>query len=181
MNVFAPNSKLGIPSCSHQTEGGTGLALVSIGNSLRGDDGVAAAICQGLSKKLLANVCWFDLGTYTGHLSQCLAGHRACVIVDSTCNHAEAGTIAIMDLSAALKRSSPLQVKSCHGLSLVDELRLAEKAGNLPGRVIFFGVEADNVDFNDQLSAAIKAKLPQLIANLSLLVSTIVETIKREV
>lgn len=146
--------------CIHGKPGKDGLALITIGNQLRGDDGIAAALCDALPESALQDVCRYDLGTYTGYLSDCLAGHQAAIIIDATYNGTASGTVTLMDLSSVLANAVPMNIQSCHGLSLADELRLAKKEGGLPKRIIFFGIEVNDVDWSDTPSPTLKRTMP---------------------
>ncbi len=157
-----------------------GLSLITIGNTLRQDDGVASYLCDTLSENDLKDVCRFDLGTYTNHLASCLWGHKAAIIIDATNNGTAPGTISLVDLNALLDRASPLAIKCCHGFSIADELRIAKKQGRLPRRIIFFGVEADNTEFGTDISAPVQSSLRWLNNNLSILVSQVLSTLKKE-
>ena len=49
-----------IHRCPHlKTMGATGLVLITIGSSLRGDDDLACALCNALPSNLLNDVCRF--------------------------------------------------------------------------------------------------------------------------
>lgn len=170
-NIQCPHAKLEVPQ---------GLAVVTIGNPLRGDDGVATAICSAMPEATTRDVCRFDLGTYTGFLGDCLSGHKAAIIIDSTSNGTAPGTVSILDLGTLLDRTAPLALRSCHGFSLADELRLAKKHAHLPKRIIFFGVEIADIDWNEKLSPALQEQLPHLVLSLSNLVTRVVEALKRD-
>ena len=157
-----------------------GLALITIGNSLRGDDGIASALCDALPSAATADACRFDLGSYTGHLADCLPGHSAAIIIDATRNGTAPGTVSLADLGASSDITSPLNIRSCHGFSLADELRLAKRLSQLPERIVFFGVEVSNVDWSDKVTPTLEKILPQLVNKLSVLVSQMQETLKRD-
>lgn len=169
------------PTCHHgikpQPEG---LALITIGNSQREDDGIAEALCDALPESALKGVCRFDLGSFTGYLGDCLCAHKAAIIIDSTNNGTGSGTVSIVNLGAVLDQASPMKIQSCHGFSLADELRLAKKFKNLPKRIIFFGIENSRTSWKNKLSSDLQARLPHIVEKLSLLVSTVLETLKRD-
>ncbi|HEY9715692.1 MAG TPA: hydrogenase maturation protease [Chroococcales cyanobacterium] len=166
--------------CSHNLEDSqAGLALVTIGNSLRSDDGVALALCDALPHRIKSTICRFDLGSHIEHLAACLKGHHSAVVVDSTQNGSEPGTVSILNLALLLESTSPLRVESCHGLSLADELRLAKREVRLPDRLIFFGIEANDVSWSESLTPALQQKLPGLVKHLSSLLEKILESLKR--
>lgn len=169
------------PQCSHSDqEIPSGLCIITIGNNLRGDDGIAMKICDKLPPTLADDVCRFDLGTYTSYLGSCLQGHKAAIIIDSTSNSCTPGSITIVDLKAYLEdqKGSPLGVKTTHGFSLVDELKLLSEVSELPDRLMLLGVEVKDVN-SEKVSPALQSKVPQLVSNLSFLVERILETLKK--
>ena len=156
-----------------------GLCIVTVGNSLRGDDGIASALCENLPEAVLSDVCLFNLGPYTNHVSQCLKGHKAAIIIDSTCDGLSPGSVTIIDLQALLEGPN-LNINSSHGFSVADELKLAKQLGSLPNRLIFFGVEIGEVNWKETISPALKEKLPLLVSNLAFLVQRILETLRKD-
>lgn len=164
---------------SHSQSSAAGLAIITIGNQLRADDGIAAALCDALPLHSLQGVCRFDLGVSTSRIAECLAGHKAAIIIDATCNGTGAGTVTLVDLNAAINRSAPLEIKSCHGFSLFDELRLAKQTIELPKRMVFFGVEVADTQWCDALSPDLKEEVPGLAKGLSKLVHRILETLNK--
>ena len=168
------------PRCHHsQAEHASGLAIVTIGNSLRADDGIASALCDQLPHETMVDACRFDLGTYSNYLSECLKGHKAVIIIDSTCDGRSPGSITIVDLNSLLE-SSTLDIKSTHGFSLLDELKLAKEQDLLPPRLIFFGVEIGEINWKESISPALQEKLPQLVKNLAFLVQKMLEALRKD-
>lgn len=166
--------------CQHSEQSNpAGLCIVTVGNSLRGDDGIASALCENLPETVLSDVCLFNLGTYTSYLSECLKGHKAAIIIDSTCDGMSPGSVSIIDLHALLEGPN-LNINSSHGFSVADELKLAKQLGSLPNRLIFFGVEIGQVNWKETISPALQEKLPLLVSNLAFLVQRILETLRKD-
>ncbi len=161
--------------CVHSVA--AGLALITVGSSLRGDDGLAAALSHSLPKDLCKRVCRFGLGSYSGMLHECLIRHKAAIIIDSTNNGTASGTVSILDVSHILTQAEPLNIRSCQGQMLSEEVRLAKKRGRLPKRIIFFGIEIDKADWNEKISADVETRLPKLVSQLSFLITKVVETL----
>ena len=169
------------PQCSHSTQSKpSGLCVITVGNTLRGDDGVAVKICNNVPLPVFKDVCRFDLGTYTSYLGACLQGHKAAIIIDSTSNSRAPGSITIVDLNAYLEDESGgnLTIRSTHGLSLVDELKLLKEVGTLPERLMLLGVEVKDAE-SEKVSLDLQSKVPQLVSNLSFVVERIMETLKK--
>ncbi len=164
--------------CKHShSENSEGLALITVGSSLRGDEGLAAALSHSLPADLHKRVCRFDLGSYSGYLHECWISHKAAIIIDSTDNGTAPGTVSILDVSHIITQSEPLNIRSCQGRMLSEEVRLAKKRGRLPRRIIFFGIEIDKSDWNEKISGEVKVRLPKLVRQLSYLVTKVVETL----
>lgn len=169
------------PTCIHaHCKSPEGLCVVTVGNSLRSDDGIASELCDTLPSSLLTQVCRFDLGTHTGYLADCLLGHKVAIIIDCTRNGTEPGTVTILDLSSVVNRSAKADIASCHSFSFLDELLLAAKQQQLPERMVFFGVEASNVDWSEKLSSEMKKTFPLLMSRLSFLISVLLEALKKD-
>jgi len=181
MNTQLTTKTLTYHQCRHAKGGEPGdLALITIGSAFRGDQGIAPALCNVLSDRMLVGVCRFDLGSHIGFLPDCLANHKAAIIVDSTINGTRPGTVSILDLGTVLDQNTPINITSSHGLSIVEELRSARKNRNLPKRIIFFGVEVGQIASSNGLSRDLQRKLPGLVDSLSLLVAKALETLKRQ-
>lgn len=164
--------------CKHSdSEHAGGLAVITVGNSLRGDQGLAAAISKSLPKDLRNRCCRFDLGSYSGFLQECLIRHKAAIIIDATKNGTAPGTVSMLDVSYILTRAESLKIKSCQGLMLSEEVRSAKMRGRLPKQIIFFGIEIDRSDWNEKISDDVQRKLPRLVSQLSFLISKVAETL----
>jgi hydrogenase maturation protease len=178
--------KISSMQCSHTKLGkAEGLALITIGDSLRGGDGIAINLCDQLEESTaLQDICRFDWSPQSGFLSECLSSHKGAIIIDSTQNGTAAGTVSIMDLGAMVERTSPMNIRSCHGFSLADELRLTKRSGRLPKRIIFFGIEVNELmrgNGGEKLSSKLTAMRPRFVNSLSLLMTKLLETVKKDI
>jgi len=149
--------------------------LVTIGNSLRGDDGLPKLLAEALPARIRTKICLADLGTYTGLLPDCLSGHRSAVVVDATLNGSKPGSVSIADLGQAVGQASPIMLEKSHGFSLLDELKLGGQSSNLPQRALFFGIEVCQTEWGSQISPLIQDRIPALCRRLSRLIDTLLE------
>jgi len=156
-----------------------GLALITIGSTFRGDFGIAPALCNVLPAAVVRDVCRFDLGSNAGFIADSLYNHKAAIIIDSTVNGTASGTVSILDLGTILDRVTPINIPLSHGMSVCNEIRAAKKHAKLPARMIFFGVEARDLDEYGCLSNKLQKRLPGLVDHLSLLVTRVLETLQR--
>lgn len=182
MKDFTPLGSTNSFQCVHDSESSAhGLCLVTIGNVLRTDDGIASALCNSIPGHTLLDVCRFDLGTHTGYLADCLKSHKAAIIIDCTKSGAEPGTVTITDLLSVLnKHARTPMLKSTHALSFLEELMLIKRSGELPKTLVLFGIEASSDEWSCALSEELKGKLPALALRLSLLVEVIQKSLNKD-
>gem|GEM_PF-923328 len=164
-------------ACRHQQgdQKPGGLAVVAIGNTLRADDGIAQAVCRALPTSVKKQACCFDLGTHTYFLIDCLRGHSAAIIIDSTSSDNPPGTITVLDLAELVASHSPLKCRFSHGISLLDELTVGLWRGLLPATVLFVGIEAASDGWGEQLSDTLAEKLPEVTAEVEKLIQGLLE------
>jgi Ni,Fe-hydrogenase maturation factor len=167
--------------CAHSArEGSAGIALITFETSSEENNGMASALCDSIPSRVLVDVCRFNLASPAGLLADCLAGHKAAIIIDSSNIGTNNSNVSILDLRTMLDRAVPLNIGSYHGFSIADELRAAKRLNRLPERIIFFGFEVEEMDESKSATNSGTKVQPKSIKNASLLVGTIVETLKKD-
>lgn len=162
-----------ICNCSHGRA--RGLVVVTVGNSVRGDDGAASTLCDRLPSEVMHGVCRVDLGIHTGLISESIGDHKAVIIIDAMNSGIDPGTAMVIDLSNRSKYSHDvchMNLRSTHGLSIIDELSIARQSKRLPETIVFFGIEVDSAGWNANITTTLESHLPQLIAQLSALINS---------
>ncbi|MDX2108382.1 MAG: hydrogenase maturation protease [Candidatus Melainabacteria bacterium] len=158
-----PHPKLTFASCPHQgDEQKSGIALVSIGNILRCDDGIGVRLLDKLSPDVKDEVCLFKLETYSQFVLDCVAYHEVAVIVDAVRSGKQVGDVSIIDLKEMFEYDAKLELNSCHGFSFYDELRLITDKSLLPDKMYFFGIEIDKVEWGEDLSKALSMRQDEI-------------------
>lgn len=159
---------IGGHSCPHNDPTNkAGLAVIAIGNSLRTDDGAGQALLKTAGETVAGDCCSFVLGTKVQFLPDCLTGHRAGIIIDAMYSGLQPGASTVIDLHSVLKNEKETTIDSCHGLSLIDELKLASLKNDLPEKLLLFGIEAESDDWGQGISRAVKDMLPELASKLA--------------
>jgi hydrogenase maturation protease len=146
------------------------VCLISVGNSMRGDDGIAAIVCSRIAEDHDLKVVHYQLDSFTGQIVKCLQGYECAIIVDAFESGKKTGEISEIDLNEALASKRPLEIKSCHGFSLCDELRLSFWVNKLPKKLFLMGIEVDSCDWGEGISIPLQAKLDSITSKLKLLV-----------
>ena len=141
------------------------LLLCCVGNPLRGDDGVAAALARRLRRGAPTGALLRCTGDDPAGLLEDWARADALLCVDAAAPTGHPGRILRLDACAPRPRLLPSAVPppgSSHGLGLGELLRVARALGRLPPRVVVYTVEAAELGLGQGLSPAVRAALPEL-------------------
>lgn len=132
------------------------MAIVCVGNELRGDDGAGAAVAKGLS----GNVPWDVYDTQTvpeSFLMKIVAGKPDPVIlVDALHFGADPGAVEIIDPAAAAG-----QTPSTHGPAPLSFLEVLEMFH--PCRRLILGIQPKQVEFGQPMSEPVAAAVDRII------------------
>ena len=141
------------------------IAVLGLGSVLMGDDGVGPFAVELLDSRwrFPAGVTLLDLGTPGPDLADYLVGLEAALVVDAIRAPGRPGEVRVfrgeeIDLLPNLPRISP------HDPNLRQALLTVELAGQKPGEVILVGVIPERVELGTELSAPVRAALPELEA-----------------
>lgn len=152
------------------------LAIITIGNTLRTDDGIAERICESLPENTFAQITKYDLGLFTNLLGEAIKGQDAAIIVDAVCSGKAEGTVTEINLNSVLSGSESISLRTCHGISILDELKLLQIQNEaLPARFLLFGIEVQNTNWKDSISKTLEQVLPEIRAKLILSISRLLE------
>jgi hydrogenase maturation protease len=134
-----------------------GVAVIGVGNDLRGDDGIGLAVTRRLGAP-----AGIDVRQEEGDVAALIEawhGRDAVILVDAMRSGAAPGTVRRLDVS-----SDPLPARLCrssstHALGLGEAIELARALERLPGRVIVYAVEGRRFDagagISDDLAAVV--------------------------
>lgn len=177
-----PQIQLKAAPCKHlASEAASGVALIAMGNTLRGDDGIAQLVCRSLDTNLLDQVCYFDIGTASVYLPNCLLKHSAAVIVDAVAieSQQDAGSSrhgsVLVELPELIRSKTPAALRSSHGISFVDELKLFFEGKKLLKSLNFFGIYCKAQDWQHSISHELENKIPTLKTELELHLNKLLE------
>jgi hydrogenase maturation protease len=138
------------------------IHIIGLGNPLRGDDGIGPAVLEQLATGMKVPGCELvmagsDAFTVLEHL---VSGERM-IIVDCARMGSEPGTVARFDISAVNLYQADNAV-SLHGFRFAEIYAMARSMGVNPDCTVI-GVEPEQVVFNEDLSATVRASIPAVI------------------
>ena len=141
---------------------GRGRTLIAaLGNPLRGDDGLGAALLEELRRRgLERRARLLDLGAGGVDLLLELEGVGVLVLLDAIASDEAPGTLCLLE-GEEIFRYAEARGAGSHQPSLASTLRLARQLGLLPSRIAVVGVAASRFDFGEALSPAVARALPQ--------------------
>ncbi|RKT45378.1 hydrogenase maturation protease [Thiocapsa rosea] len=134
--------------------------ILALGNPLRGDDGVGAAVLDALPA-LPAGVTGLDGGTPGLGLVLSLQGYDRVIIVDAAEMGEAPGTWRRFTPDCLRTPNSDLR-GTLHDAGLAEALVLGEALGVLPSEIIIFGIQPEEIGWAPGLTRAVAAAIPGL-------------------
>jgi hydrogenase maturation protease len=140
------------------------ILILALGNPLRGDDGVATAVLHYLLESFPnppTGVTLLDGGTPGLETALLLAGYAKAIIIDA----AEMGLAA-----GEWRRFTPGDGRlpardahlrgTMHYAGLAEALALGDALGILPAEVVIYGIQPEDVGWQEGLSEKVKTAVP---------------------
>jgi hydrogenase maturation protease len=121
--------------------------VIGLGNEWRGDDGVGLEVARRVGGRQLPGEPIALVGA--------LAGGDEVVLVDAVSSGAEPGTIFRFEAGEERLPAPLFGASSTHALGLAEALELARSLGQLPRRVLVYGVEGERFDYGTGLSPSV--------------------------
>jgi hydrogenase maturation protease len=138
------------------------ILVAAYGNNLAADDSFGPLVAEAVRARAIPGVEVVSLGMKPASLLDYLANHRAVCVVDAArCDGLPAGTLIDVDFFDAdrppLVHDASL---STHGLSVADELALAQRLGLCPKHVRLVAVVAASIEVGRSPSFEVLRQVP---------------------
>ena len=138
------------------------LAVIGLGNPLRGDDGIGPRVVEELTRRgLPEGVAALDVGTGGLDLLRVLEGWDRVVVVDTADVGREPGQF-VRFTPAQARLSQTADRFSLHHAGLGEVLALAGALGLALPEMVIFGVQPAEIGWGEGLSPAVEAALSAL-------------------
>ena len=137
--------------------------ILALGNPLRGDDGVGAAVLSGLAEAdLPPGVALLDGGTPGLETVLLLQDHRRVIIVDAADMGCEPGTWKrfVPGDDAYLQPADMALRGTLHYAGLAEALALGDALGVLPDEIVVYGIQPTEIGWSPGLSTAVQDAIP---------------------
>ncbi|MGP1397490.1 MAG: hydrogenase maturation protease [Inquilinaceae bacterium] len=139
--------------------------VIGVGNPDRGDDAVGLHVARALAADSRDDVEIVTCGGEATALAALWSGRRAVLVADAVVADADPGTVLRLDahdgvLPQALFRGST------HALGLAEAVELTRALGDLPDRLLLFGIVGRSFDHGAPLSPAVADGAARAVAML---------------
>jgi len=140
------------------------IVILGIGNTILSDEGVGVHAAEALraAYELPDNIEVIDGGTAGMELLDPLAGVDLLLVLDAIKARREPGTVVCLT-----GKEVPVFFRSKlspHQVSICDVLASLEFAGDPPKDLVLIGVEPASLELGTELTPAIAAKVPEMVA-----------------
>ncbi len=145
---------------------GSFIICIGVGNDYRGDDAAGLVAARMLAAKQLTGLRVIEQSGEGAALMAVWSSAPAVFLIDAVSAGATPGTLYRMD--AAL---SPIPTEffhySTHAFSVAEAVEMARALGELPPRLVIYGIEGANFGLGVGLSPAVEAVLPALVEQIA--------------
>ncbi len=138
------------------------VLVVGIGNLVRGDDGAGILAARLLQDKQLPGVAVMELQGDGTSLIDLWKAASTVMVIDAISSRSAPGTIVCID---ALTQDLPeaWSLSSTHSFGLREAIELARALGNLPKRLIVYGIEGAQFATGTGLSSQVEQAVFSLV------------------
>jgi hydrogenase maturation protease len=139
------------------------IVVIGVGNAQRRDDAAGLRVARGVRARAgRDDVAVLERSGEATALMQAWDGARAVIIADAVRSGAAPGTVHRLDAVAESIPDSFLRC-STHSFGVADAIELGRALGQLPPSLVVYGVEGQDFDHGEELSAEVAAALPRVI------------------
>jgi hydrogenase maturation protease len=138
--------------------------VIGIGNIFRGDDAAGLIAARRLRELELPGVEVLERDGDVANLEANWQGAARVIVVDAVAATGQGGTIHRFEAhSAPLPRKLFATCCSCHAFGLAQQIEVARALGQLPPRLIVYGIEGRDFTLGSRLSPEVAAALPEVV------------------
>lgn len=137
------------------------VLVIGVGNEYRGDDKAGLAVVRTLQARQIENVRLMESDGDCTVLLEAWKGADKVILIDAASSGARPGTIHRFEAQTqALPEECTLS--STHAFGIAETLRLARVLGQLPPRLIVYGIEGKRFTTGDALSPAVRRAIQKV-------------------
>lgn len=141
------------------------IAVIGIGNPLRGDDGAGWAVIDAIDGKVSDQIKLCKSHGDFGEILEYFSTFSTVYLIDACRGDALAGLWQRMEGSCDFLSLERAQT-STHGLSICQAISLAKALNQLPFKLIIYAINADHYNVGSGLSSPVIEAIPAVVQSL---------------
>jgi len=139
-----------------------GIILIGVGNEYRTDDALGVLVARELRRRSPAGLRILESSGEGASLMHAWEGGREVYLVDAIKSGKPPGTVHRIDLTHR-KVPRELMPRSSHAFGVPEAIETARTLGELPSKVILFGIEGETFDQGVGLTDPVLKSVPELL------------------
>ena len=136
--------------------------IIGLGNEYRRDDAVGLVVARCLKERTPEHVRVLEESTEGTALMESWKDADAVILIDAVHSGAEPGSLHRLD---AHRQPIPAEFSHCstHAFSVAEAIELARALGQLPARLIFYGIEGKTFEAGLGLSSEVGKAVREVV------------------
>ena len=138
------------------------VAVVGVGNTLMGDEGIGILVLNELEKKTYSgDIEFIDAGTGFFNIVSELRSFGKVIIIDAVHGGQEAGTVYRFEIDDIEGKGD--SAVSLHDFGVLESIQLERIVAKLPEDIVFYGIEPQNIELLMEISPVVKRKVNYVV------------------
>ncbi len=133
--------------------------IIGVGNPLRGDDGVAAAVIAHLKAE---DIPAYEFDGDGAELMETWVGQGRVIVIDAASSGAPAGTLHRFEANVEELPKNFFR-HSTHQFGVAEAVEMARVLNQLPGHLTVYGIEGVDFGFGSRLSPDVEAAVQDVV------------------
>lgn len=140
------------------------IAIVGVGNEIRGDDGIGPYIINILINSKIfhddQNIELYNLEQDAFAIIDIIDSFNLIIIIDCAMISKKPGSISVFDFNDI--KNNQKNFRSVHGFSIIDTIKIAHVMNNKK-EIKIIGIQPESIEISDSISPIILKKTPEII------------------
>ena len=143
------------------------VLVIGVGNAFRGDDAAGLLAARQVRERDLPDVTVVELSGEGADLMGSWEGQDCVYLIDAAHSGAEVGTIHCFEAHREKLPAGYLSFSS-HAFGVLEAVELARSLGQLPSKVVVYGIEGDDFEVGGGVSPAVEGAIVVVVEALVL-------------
>jgi hydrogenase maturation protease len=143
----------------------TPVLVIGIGNPFRSDDRAGLEVAQQLKRMGNDRLKVLEVAGNPLTLLDLWKGYDEVLLVDAVSSKSKPGTFQIIN-AAQQEIPAGMFNTSTHNMSVAESIEMARNMSQLPERLLVYGIEGENFQFGETLSAHMDGVIEEVVGHI---------------